>query len=115
MGKIWKKFISNVYNIILAIIQVLALLSCALMNVAGVFVYFFILLEAAFFVVWGVKILVEARKILVRADQYADLPLTTEEKLYYRKKDINTYKSTKSRAIMFMILGAVFVLLLFYM
>ena len=115
MKNFWEKFISNKFNIVLAIIEFLALVSWGLMYALSIFVYFFILLQASFFVVWGVKVIKDSNKILIRADQYADLPMTSEEKMYYRKKDLQEYKSTRSRAVMLIVIGGVLLILLFSM
>lgn len=113
MKELFKNFIKNKFNIALVVVQVLALISWALMYANGVFTYFFILLESGFFILWGIKGLYDSKKILQRSDQYADLPLTTEQQVYYRKRDLATYKNTKTRAMMLIVIGIVVLFLIF--
>ena len=107
------KFIKNKFNIALIIVQTLALICLALTSIGAIFVYLFVMLEGVFFILWGIKGLNDSRKIFNMADQYAELPLTTEQKNYYRKKDLSNAKSTKSRAVMLIILGAIVLCLMF--
>lgn len=113
MKKFWVKFISNKFNIAIAIIEILALISWALMYVQPLFMYFFIILQGVVFIVWGAKCFNDSRKVMNRAGQYEDLPMTSEQKAYYKKKDMMEYKNIRSRALMLIFIGAVLICLVF--
>ena len=113
MKEFFKKFITNGFNIALIVIQVVALICLGIMGYVHVFVYFFIMLEGSFFIVWGIKILIECKKSLIKTEQYTELPMTTEQINYYRKRDMVSYKNSKFMGIIMCIIGAILLFMIF--
>ena len=107
MKELWKKFISNKLNIALCVIQFVALLFLALVKAWMGFMYFFVISEGTFFLIWGIKTLIESKKILKMLEQYSDLPLTSDQKLYYTKSGMSNYKNARFRGVMMIIIGVV--------
>jgi len=114
MNKFWKKFFTNGFNIALIAIQALALVFMGLMYVLRFFVYLFMLFESSFFIVWGIKILLEGKRVLNNADNYQNLPLTSEQKTYLIKRDVSNYKNVKFRGVMMIVVGSVLLFTIFY-
>ena len=100
-----KKLLSDKFNLSLVIIQGLAIICLVLIKISIVFNIGFLLLESAFFILWGIKILVDTGKIKYREEYYSKLPYTPEQLEYLKKKDIMDRKSGKFRGIMLIIFG----------
>ena len=74
-----KKFLSDKFNLALMIIQGLSFICLILLSLSIVFNIGFLLFESAFFILWGIKILIDTGKIKYRQECYSKLPYTPEQ------------------------------------
>ena len=106
-----KKFLSDKYNLTLSIFQSLAVLCLIFIELSIVFNILFLFFESVFFILWGIKILIDASKIKYREEVYSKLHYTKEQLEYLKKKDIGDKRNGKFKGVLITILG----ILLFYM
>lgn len=103
------RFLKNKFNIALIIIQFLAIIFYALGGVWELAVILFFMLEGAFFVVWGSKILVEIKANTVGQDFMSQLPFTDSEKIEMEKRNQKIQKNNKFLAVVLISIGVVLV------
>lgn len=108
-----KKFLSDKFNISLMVIQGVAFICLILIKLSIVFNIGFLLLESVFFILWGIKILVDTSKIKYREEYYSKLPYTPEQLEYLKKKDTMDKKNGKFRGIMIIIFGIALIYMTF--
>jgi len=100
------QFFKNKLNITLLALQFLAII-CALL---GFFIFF--LFEGAFFVIWGIKLILAKRYKNNELEIYEQLPYSEEQKKNFRK---NIERTNKSNRIMGFMLIAMGIILFFYL
>ena len=102
-------FIKNKFNIALIAIQLCALVFYALSGLWEFFPILFFVSEGAFFIVWGVKLLVEMRKVTTSQEILSQIPMSEQERLELAKRNVRIEKNNKFIAIILIILGIVLV------
>ena len=108
-----KKFFSDKFNMVLSVIQCVAVICLILIGVSIIFNIIFLLLESVFFVLWGIKILMDVKKIEYRKEIYSKMPYTPEQLDYLKKKDISDKKNGKFRGVTLILLGLVLIYMTF--
>ena len=115
MKEKFKRFISNKFNIALIIIQVLAISSYFLNGTHMFFTVMFFLLEGAFFILWGIKMLINISDTRRQYEIYEQLPYEESEKIRMIKASENSNKHNKFMGIGLILLGIVLIFSLFSM
>lgn len=107
------RILKNKFNIVLVIIQIVAVL-CFLLGQRFVFgtVMFFIL-EGGFLITWGIKLLIEVRNSKYSEEIVNQLPYTQDQREYIFKKNKRDNKNNKFMAFMLIALGIVVIFTLF--
>ena len=98
-------FFKNKFNIALIAIQVVAVIFYAMSGLIVFFPILFFASEGAFFIVWGVKLLVEMRDVDYKMEILSQLPLSEQERIDLAKKNQRIQKNNKFIAIILIILG----------
>lgn len=106
-------FFKNKFNITLVILQVVAIFSYFLGSLWWFCSIAFFVLESAFFIVWGVKILVEIKPQRYSNEILEQLPYNEQEKERIRRQSMNTTKNNKLMGWMLIALGVVVIISLF--
>ena len=113
MKFLFEKIFSRKMNIALLIVQSIALISLLLMSFVGFFIYLFLLFESVFFILWGVDGFILSRMMMGNINLYEDMPMTTDEKKYLRKKEMLNYKNTRYMAVMKIVMGVILFFIMF--
>jgi len=100
-----KKFLSDKLNLTLTIIQSIAIICLMFIWLSIIFNIGFLIFESVFFVIWGIKILIDTNKIKYRKEYYSKLPYTAEQLEYLKKKDVKDMKSGKLKGYLTIFLG----------
>ena len=108
-----RKFCKDKFNIVLLIIQILALFFLALASISYVFTILFFVMESVFFIVLGIKFLVGTKKLKNNQELYNQLPYNETQRELLKKNDENEIKNNKFRGVMFIILGIILLFTLF--
>jgi hypothetical protein len=106
-------FFKNKFNIVLIIIQIVALVCYFLGNVSFVFSIMFFLLEGGFFITLGIRILIGVKNSRYSDELLTQLPYSQEEIQMKRKMNQNTNKNNKFVAFSFIVLGCILIFSLF--
>ncbi|MBE5757638.1 MAG: hypothetical protein E7345_01730 [Clostridiales bacterium] len=104
-----KKFFSDKFNIFATVLQSLAVLCLAFWVLSIVFNILFLLLESVFFVAWGIKVLVDIKKIRSNFSLQEKLPYTPEQLNYLKKKHLSDIRNAKFKGSMMIVLGVTFI------
>lgn len=100
-------FFKDKFNIILSLIQVMALILLAFFHISLVCTILFFVLESAFFVCWGIKIMIHAKRIKNNEEFYSQLPYTEMQVELLKKSAESEIKNSKFRGLMFIFLGVI--------
>jgi len=106
-------FFKSKFNIALIVLQILAIVCYFLSRLGDFFSIIFFVLEGAFFVVWGIKILYQLKVQDVSKEVLNQLPYSDEEKERQRKLRESVAKNNRFIAICFIVLGLILVFSLF--
>lgn len=107
MKEILQKFFKKKINILLLVLQSLALVSFVMIEYLAIFSYLFVLFESAFFVVWGIGTLKSNKEIYKTKSMYEKLPYSSIEKADMQKKTETEIKNNKFKGVMLVLLGVV--------
>ena len=108
-----KNFLKNKFNLILTIIQATALLLFAFSEVWIMCIIIGLLLEGAFFVVWGIKMLIGNKVIRQKEELLNSLPIGQTESEKMKKRNNIKIKGNKFQGIMLILLGLIIVFVVF--
>lgn len=99
-------FLKNKFNIALIVLQVFAIISYFLMSILFFMILFF-LLESAFFILWGIKILIKNKHYVSELEINNQLPYTDEQKQQIRKTSESNMKNNKIMSVMLILFGII--------
>lgn len=106
-------FFKDKFNIALVVIQILALISFCFSEMSEVFASMFFVLEGAFFIVLGIKILQNIKKSRDKYEMISQLPYTNAEKAEIIKKIESANKNNKFIGVVLILIGIVLIFSLF--
>jgi len=106
-------FLKNKFNIALIIIQGLAIICYFLGCLSVFFSAMLFVLEGVFFVVWGLKILIQIRNSRYTQEIFNQLPYDEAEKARILKQRNSINKNNKFIGISLIVLGAILIFSLF--
>ena len=106
-------FLKNKFNIALIILQILAIVSYFLGALAIFFSIMFFVLEGSFFVLWGIKILLDIKNSRYSLEAINQLPYDEAEKIRMIKQRNNINKNNKFIGVVLICLGLVLIFSLF--
>jgi len=107
------KFLRSKFNIALIVLQVLAVLCYLLSFVADFFVVLFLLLESAFLIAWGIKMILSIRKVTQQIEVFERLSTDARAIELNRKRAKQNKRNYIFVGIALIILGCVLLLYLF--
>ena len=107
------RFLKNKFNITLIVIQMIAIVVYLINGLWEYMPVIFFALEGVFFIVWGVKILSDLKKLDVQQEVFGQMPYTDEERIEIAKRNKAVRKNNKFLAVALIILGAVLFFSLF--
>ena len=107
------KFLRNKFNIVLIVLQIVALLSYLLSAVADFFGVIFLLMEGVFLIVWGVRMLFSLRQINQQIEVFERLSTDAKAIELNRKRCKQNKKNYIFMGIALIILGCVLLLYMF--
>ena len=108
-------FLKNKFNIAMIVLQFVAVICYLLGGVSYAFSVMFFLLEGAFFIVWGIRILIGVKGSRFADELLIQLPYTQEEIHRKRQRDQKTNKNNKFIGISLIVLGCILIFSLFSM
>ena len=99
------KFLKNKLNIVLLIIQAIALICLILSSVSIILNILFLLFESVFFVLWGILNLLFIKAIKKRIEEYSLLPYSNEQLVLFIKSDKIQIRNNKFKGVMLICMG----------
>lgn len=106
-------FFKDKFNITLMVIQLLAIICYFLSGLTIVLVVVFILLEGAFFVLWGIRIIRSTKDDLLKLDMCYQIPYTEEERKVIIKNTESKIKNNRFIGVILILIGIVLIFSLF--
>ena len=106
-------FFKDKFNISLVVLQVLALISFCFSEISGVVASMFFVLEGVFFIVLGIKILLNIKKTRDKYEILSQLPYTEAEKAEIIKKTESANKNNKFIGVVLILIGIILIFSLF--
>ena len=108
------KFFSNKFNLILTIVQSAAVL-CFLLNNALTFLLILgIVLEGVFFIVLGVRMFFDNKKIRQKEDLMRSLPMQREDEASMQKNNTRQIKANIWQAVLYIVMGIILIFLVLF-
>lgn len=114
MKKLLKEFFGNKFNIVLTVIQVLALIMLVLGKVSGFCYLLAIAMEGVFFIVWGIRIFCQNKEIVKKQNIIDSLPISQNELDTMHKSNTRHIKANKLQAVLFIMMGIVLIFMLIF-
>ena len=111
MKKIIEKFLKNKFNVVLLIVQVIAILFLILGSMWDFAYILAVILEGVFFVLLGIKMFINNSKIRYKESLMQNLPIQKQEMESIQKSNVRKIKSNKFQAILYILMG---ILLIFF-
>ena len=108
------EFFSNKFNLILTIVQVIALVLFGFGNVWAICFVLAISSEGVFFVVLGIKTFANNKQIKSRESMMGALPIKKAELEHMQKQNNRTIKLNKLQAVLYIIMGIILVFIGFF-
>ena len=108
-----KNFFKNKFNLILTIIQALALILFAFGSVWGVCTIIGLVIEGVFLIVWGIKMFVGNKSIKSKEELLSALPIDQSESEKMQKRNKITIKGNRFQGVMLILLGILIIFVVF--
>ena len=108
-----KNFFKNKFNLILTIIQALALILFAFGSVWGVCTIIGLIIEGVFLIVWGIKMFVGNKSIKSKEELLSALPIDQSESEKMQKRNKITIKGNRFQGVMLILLGILIIFVVF--
>ena len=108
-----KNFFKNKFNLILTIIQALALILFAFGSVWGVCTIIGLVIEGVFLIIWGIKMFVGNKSIKSKEELLSALPIDQSESEKMQKRNKITIKGNRFQGVMLILLGILIIFVVF--